>query len=139
MRHFRIILLFMAFIICFSCEEQGWIVKCPDCIADEPTDANLEIRFDASQYGSFVRINIYEGNLEDSVLFKTYIASGTKSSVPVTLNKLYTVTATYYIPENYYIAVDSAFPRVRYDKNTCDDPCFFIYDRIVDLRLKYTK
>jgi hypothetical protein len=137
-RYIRLFIL-LTIVLCFSCEEQGWIVRCPDCTANEPDQASLEIKFDDPQFGNTVMINIYEGDLEDSVLYKTYYVSGTKTTVPVTLNKRYTVTATYYIPDNYYIAVDSAYPRVRYDKNTCDDPCYFVYDKIVDVRLRYTK
>jgi hypothetical protein len=57
----------------------------------------------------------------------------------VPINKKYTATATYYKSDIKYVAVDSATPRVKYDKNQCDDPCYFVYDRVVDLRLKYTK
>jgi hypothetical protein len=94
---------------------------------------------DPPYYGNSILINIYEGNLEDSVLYDSFQASGTQATIPVTINKKYTVTATYYIPDNYYVAVDSATPRVKFDKTQCDDPCYFVYDKKIDLRLKYTK
>jgi len=65
------------------------------------------------------------------------MASGPGFELPVSLNKKYTVTATYQIDGDTYIAVDSAFPRVKYTKEQCEDPCYFVYDRIVDLRIKY--
>jgi len=133
------ILFLIILVISFSCEEQGLFVKCPACTAEEPLKTNLEIKIEPSLYGIATLIKVYEGNLEDSVLYSSYSSSGTSTTIPVTINKKYTVTATYYKPGNYYIAVDSATPRVRYNKEQCDDPCYFVYDRVVDLRLKYTK
>ncbi len=133
------IFLVFAFILCFSCEDQGLIVKCPDCTADEPIKTDLEVKMDLANFGLETQINVYEGNIEDSVLYSSFKTSGTQTTIPVTLNKKYTVTATYYIHDNYYIVIDSATPRVRYDKTQCDDPCYFVYDKSIDLRLKYTK
>jgi hypothetical protein len=133
------IFLIIAFIFLFSCEDQGLIVKCPDCTTDEPIKTNLEIKTDLAYLGNETQINIYEGNIEDSILYFSYKTSGTLTKINVTLNKKYSATATYYIPDNYYIALDSATPRVRFDKTKCDDPCYFVYDKIIDLRLKYTK
>jgi hypothetical protein len=55
----------------------------------------------------------------------------------VTLNKKYTATAMYYYADNNYVVVDSAFPKVKYEKDQCNDPCYFVYDRVVNLRLHY--
>jgi hypothetical protein len=130
--------LFLILVICFSCEEQGLFVKCPDCTAEEPIETNLEIKIDLNFYGNITLIKVYEGNLEDSVLYSSYQSPGKVTTIPVTINKKYTVTATYYIQGDYFIAVDSATPRVKYDKEQCDNPCYFVYDRICNLRLKYT-
>ncbi len=130
------LLLATTLILFFSCEDQGLIIKCPDCKTEEPTSTDLEVQLDE---GPITQINVYEGNLEDSVMYSSYQTSSPSYSIPVTLNKKYTVTATYFLKDNYYIAIDSATPRVRYDKSQCDDPCYFVYDRKIDLRLKYTK
>jgi len=133
------ILLFVAFCLLFSCEKQGLIVYCPDCTAEEPEMAQLQIKVDINQYGSATIITVYEGNLEDGIVYKTIQSGGKEATVSVTLNKKYTITATYYIPGNEYVAVNSVTPRVRYTKDQCDDPCYYVYDRVVNLRLKYTK
>jgi hypothetical protein len=133
--------LFLAiiFVLSFSCEDQGLIVKCPDCKADEPSETDLNVKLDVAYYGYQTVINVYEGNLEDSILYRSFEVTGNHTSVTVNLNKKFTVTATYYIPDDYYVAIDSATPRVRFDKTKCDDPCYFVYDKDIDLRLKYTK
>jgi hypothetical protein len=129
----------IAMIFFFSCEDQGLIVKCPDCVSDEPVKTSLEVKLSSGYKGAFTLINVYEGNLEDSILYNTYNVSATYTTIPVTLNKKYTLTATYYHPDNYYVTIDEATPRVKFEKNQCDDPCYFVYDKEVDLRLKYTK
>jgi hypothetical protein len=135
-----IIKVFLLFIIVFffSCEKEPLIVKCTDCFAEEPLKISLDVKLDNNYFGATTIIKVYEGNLEDSVLYSTYSTSRTTTTIPVTLNKKYTVTATYYIPTNHYIAIDSATPRVIYEKSKCDDPCYFVYDKKIDLRLKYT-
>lgn len=133
------ILLTVILVLFFSCEDQGLIIKCPDCTSSEPLKTNLNIKLDEAYNGYRTVINVYEGNLEDSVLYTSVQVTYNHTSVSVSINKKYTVTATYYIRNDYYIAIDSATPRVRYDKTKCDDPCYFVYDKDIDLRLKYTK
>ena len=135
MRRFSRIFLFLVLAFSFSCEEQGWFVKCSECESSEPERTYLELKLKGAD--SPVLVNIYEGELEDSVLFFTATTSITEYSVEVGINREYTATATYHIDGNIYIAVDSAIPRVKYTKDQCDDPCYFVYDRILDLRLKY--
>jgi hypothetical protein len=132
------ILFFFVLVFTFSCEEQGFIVKCSECTADEPVDAVLEVKLDPDYYYDSL-IQIWEGNLEDSLLLGSYTSHTETFTQSVTLNKKYTVTATYHTSDKTYVAVDSSTPRVRYDKSQCQDNCYFVYDRILDLRLKYTK
>jgi hypothetical protein len=139
MRTTVLLFLFLILVFCFSCEEQGLIVKCPDCTAEEPLETNLEIKLESSPYGRLTLVQIYEGNLEDSVLYSSYHTTRPSTALSVTINKKYTVTASYYISNNQYIAVDSATPKVKYDKDQCDEPCYYVYDKVVNLRLKYTK
>ncbi len=134
----KIKLLLLVTIVFFSCEDQGFIVKCPDCLADEPVNTDLEIKLDFDA-GNPVLVKVFEGNLEDSVLYNSVNVLASSTTISVTMNKKYTVTATYHIGDNYYTTVDSATPRVRYEKDLCDKPCYFIYDKTIDLRLKYTK
>ena len=137
----RILFLFLLSTL-FSCEENGLFINCPDCFEEEPFETDIEIRLKiVTNWWAPTLINIYEGNLEDSILYKSFHSTGTNvmTTVKVPINKKYTITATYYISDSEYIAVDSATPRVRYDKEQCDNPCYLVYDRKCDLRLKYTK
>ena len=140
MKNLLKIISYLILTISFSCEDQTLFVKCDDCTTDEPIATNLTIKLDNYGYSGGTIINVYSGNIEDSILLRTLeTRNQTETSISVTLNKKYTVTALYYIPGKYYTAVDSATPRVSYIKDQCTDPCYYVYDRVIDLRLKYTK
>ena len=131
---FRImVLFFLAFL--FSCEEQGTIVNCDDCTNEEPLDASLDIKLSESELGSSVLIRVYEGNLEDNILEREYTTMSLSTSVTVSINRKYTVTATYNRSDGTYTAVDSATPKVRYTTDQCDEPCYYVYDRKLNLKL----
>jgi hypothetical protein len=133
------ILFLVVLAISFSCEEQIIFVACSDCTEAEPTRTELVIKLDSNYSGDDPLINVYEGNLNDNILYDSFYAIGGASTVPVTLNKKYTITATYFISFNTYIVVNSVTPRVVYEKRQCDIPCYFVYDKTVDMRLKHIK
>jgi hypothetical protein len=121
--------------ILFSCEENGWFTNCSDCLTTEPERANLIIKLSETDIQAVV--NIYEGELEDSILYHSTMPMSSIYNLIVGLNKKYTATATYYIEGNTYTAVDSATPKVRFTETQCKEACYFVYDREIDLRLKY--
>jgi hypothetical protein len=128
--------LLIILILVFSCEEQGIFVNCSDCVEEEPLTAELTADLDPQYFYSAV-IEIWEGNLEDSISVGKFTVFSKSFSQQVVLNKKYTITATYWVDNAIYIAVDSATPRVRYDKSQCENPCYFIYDRRCNLKLKF--
>jgi len=131
----------LIFIIIFSCDENPIFIDCNDCFDTEPEYATLLIRLDNNLSGGFsppAIVRIYEGNLEDNILRYEYYVNGNKWEVDVALNKKYTITATYTDSKGIrYVAVDTAYPRLKYEKSQCDNPCYYIYDRVVNLVIKY--
>lgn len=131
-----ILLLIMT--ILFSCEEKGLITDCNDCTQDEPLTAILEAEIDAD-YGKGVVIMVWEGRLEDNLLLDSLKIMTSSYQRKVNINQTYTLTATYIVNDKKYTAVDSATPRVRYTTDYCEEPCYYVYDLSLNLRLKYTK
>jgi hypothetical protein len=122
-----------------SCEDNGMIVNCQECATEEPVNAEIEIKLDIQTYGDPVIINVYDGNIEEGVINSTHTAGGNRITIVLRINKRYTFSAIYSTPTGSYTVIDSALPRVAYNKDQCDDPCFYVYDKVVNLRLKYTK
>jgi hypothetical protein len=131
------VITFFILCIALSCDDQSFFIQCSDCVPDEPITAELNAELDPDHfYGAL--IEIWEGNIEDSIQYGSYTALNRSFTQSVTLNKKYSITATYYVSEDIYIAVDSATPRVKYDKSSCEEPCYYIYDTKLNLKLKYT-
>jgi hypothetical protein len=131
------IFLFVTLIIILSCDDKAFFVQCSECTPEEPSTAELYADLDSDHYyGALVQI--WEGNLEDSILVGDYTTYSKTFIQSVTLNKTYTITATYLISGSKYITVDSATPRVKLEKSQCEEQCYYIYDRKCNLRLKYT-
>jgi hypothetical protein len=122
--------------VCFSCEDKGWFADCSDCTSSEPRMTTLVVKL--KDIDAPVYVNIYEGELEDSVLYDFTEFFGTEYTPMVNLNKRYTITATYHIDGNIYTAIDSATPKVKFTEDQCEEACYYVYDKVVDLRLKYT-
>lgn len=133
-------IFFILIIITFSCEKE-FIIKCADCVSEEPVTTQLIIKVNIGPGpGAYLTtVSLYEGNIEDNILITAYPATGEVISPTVSLNKKYSVAATYLDGDKEYIAIDSAIPRVSYEKTECTNPCYFVYDRTIDVRLKYTK
>lgn len=133
------IFLFIAMVLFFSCEDPGAVViNCGDCLSEEPTEASLRIKLD--YLGNRLTVNIYEGNLEDNILYETFTTSSEIAYHTVLINKKYTLTVSYLLSGGInYIAVNSVNPHVVYDEDDCEEPCYYVYDRDVNLKLKYTK
>jgi len=129
------IIVLSMMVLLFSCDKHP-IVNCSECEQEEPVKAKLELRLE-NGYNS--TIEIYEGNLEDSIIYISLFSIRNLIDQYVPLNRKYTITATYYDRGNRYVVVNSVIPRVVYDEYSCEEPCYYIYNRKVDLRLKYRK
>ena len=128
-------------LIMFSCDKSILSVNCSGCTKEEPKTAEISISLNnisPFNYGEVV-VCVYSGNLEDNILLTTFSANNPDQVTTVTLNKKYTFTATYQISGSNYTTVDAIFPRTKYEASACTDPCYYVYDTKVNLKLKYTK
>lgn len=123
-----------------SCEKEFLVfVNCSQCLPEEPEFANIRIRvlIDPS-ITTAPLINVYEGTGTEGRLIYSYKQMNeTSNSVEVALNRTYTFEAIYYAGSTVVRCIDSVRPSVKYTKSDCDEPCFYIYNNKVDLRLKY--
>jgi hypothetical protein len=130
------ILTILAVTLVFSCEKEPLLIACDDCTTTIPTDAIVRIRIN-NWPNETVIYNVYLGNLEDNILIKSASTSASETSALLPVNKKYTITVQYSMNDAVYIAVDSVYPRVGFNKEQCDDPCYYVYDRTANLSLKH--
>jgi hypothetical protein len=128
----------VAVTLLFSCEDNKYFTNCDDCESVEPVTAML--RADLDPYHSRgVIVMVWEGRIEDHVLFDSIRIYTSTYEKLVPLNRTYTITALYLIDNKSYTALDSATPRARYTEDLCNEPCYYVYDKSCNLKLKYTK
>jgi hypothetical protein len=137
-RAIKIVFLFVVSIL-FSCEKFREFPGCNDCLDTEPSRAQLKFKIESS-YGVAVELKVYEGELSDSILIYTQTLTYyyPDFKINVALNKKFSATGKYVINKISYTVIDAAIPKVVYEKDRCDDPCYYIYGNTIDLRLKKT-
>ena len=124
-------------LILLSCNEKIIFVTCSECVADEPTTASIELKLEP-EASNWVTVRVYRGNIEDSVLVDTFTSSAAEETYTGDVNTRYTFSAEYFSQTGRRtIAFDTAYPRVKFEDKQCDNPCYFVYDNKVNLRIKY--
>ncbi len=122
-----------------SCEDS--IVKdCGDCYPEGVETATLIISFRNTDYIPVnPKVTLYEGAIEDGIILAEYSIEDPYSYTvyDALLYKDYTATLEFTLDGRRYITTAGACPKVGYDDTSCDEPCWFIYDNVLDLKLRY--
>ena len=137
LRPMKILVISLLVGVCFltACEDL-YIVDCSECELTEPTTCNLHIKLGQRINGRPYEVIIYRGTIEDGIVIDS-ISSGTSFYHRVSLNSEYTVTATVVINGKEYTAVDSTRPKVDVITDACDETCYYVVNRTINLKIKY--
>jgi hypothetical protein len=139
MKYSKRIIFILLLVVLFSCEDNKYFTNCDSCTSEEPHETILSIDIDKPNEKG-VKIVIYEGRLEDNIVYDAItLNSSTSYDKKVSLNRTYTITATYIISGKSYTVVNSTSPRVRYTETLCQEPCYYVYDNTANLKRKYVK
>jgi len=130
----------LLFLLFFSCED-GFVTDCRKCTEGGIGDVKLELYLGGpTVYEPFYKtVTVYEGAIEDSLILRRFSSELGYIEIDAMLYKNYTVTLGFVINGKRYVTVDAVCPKVRYDESSCDQPCYYIYDNVADLRLRYDK
>ena len=133
-------LISLFFLLLFSCED-GFVTDCRKCVEGRIGNVKLELLLGGSTvYEPFYKtVTVYEGEIEDSLILRRLGTELGYLEIDAMLYKNYTVTLQFAIKGKNYISVDALCPKVRYDESSCDQPCYYVYDNVADLRLGYIK
>jgi hypothetical protein len=129
----------LALLMLFSCEDGG-ITDCDTCDPGGISQPQLTIYIRNSEYvPANPVVTIYEGAIEDSIVLRRMSVNESYSYITydAVLYKDYTATLEFFLNSVKYVAIGAACPKVRYDESTCDEPCYYLYDNVIDLRLRY--
>jgi hypothetical protein len=122
-----------------SCEED--IVRdCGECYPGGIETATLIISFRNTEYIPVnPTVTLYEGAVEDGIILAEYSIGDPYSYInyDALLYKDYTATLEFTLDGRRYITTAGACPQLGYDDTSCDEPCWFVFNNILDLRLRY--
>ncbi len=133
------IIVALTLLLLFSCEKGG-LTDCTKCDTSENYLVQLEIYIRSPDYvPSNPSVTVFEGAIEDSIVLKRISVNESYSYVTfdALLYKDYSASVEFTLDGKKYVTVGAASPKVRYDETTCDQPCYYVYDNVIDLRLRY--
>ena len=138
-RSFKIYFLTIILLLLLSCDGKFVIVNCDECTEEEPKTVNLSLAIE-TETDNVAQIDVYKGVIEDNILLDSFTTTSASYTYSVDVNVRYTFAAKY---ENIFfsgktiVVVSTVYPRVRYEKAQCENNCYYVYDKKVNLRVKY--
>lgn len=128
-----------AVLLVFSCEED-YMTDCRECDPEYPVQPVLEILYrNPETIPPNPKVTLFEGAIEDSIIIRIFYIEEPVSflTFDAILYKDYSATLEFIFEGQKYITTGAARPKVRYDETSCDEPCYYVYDNVIDLRLRY--
>lgn len=129
----------IAVLLLFSCE-QSHMTDCRECNPEYPVQPVLKILYrNPETIPLNPKVTLFEGAIEDSIIIRNFYIEEPVSFLTFNaiLYKDYSATLEFIFEGQKYIATGAACPKVRYDESSCDEPCYYVYDNVIDLRLRY--
>lgn len=147
MRNINTLLIFSILIITFlisSCDDDGYKtipsendVNCFDCYAEKPDLMPIELVFNPINQDDVINFTVYSGNAFTSAIYLTGDTHFQTIRIDVKPDQKYTIVAVYNRNGTKYNVINDCYPKMKYFKNVCDEPCYYPNSIKCDLNLKY--
>lgn len=93
------------------------------CYTDAPNELLVKLKLSSSPDGTPVKVRMYEGNVDDGVLFDSLETTSAEESYYLPVNEYYSAEAEYSDGEITIIAVDG--DRLNHESfENCDQTCY---------------
>lgn len=133
------IILAAIILLLFSCEEE-YLTNCSQCDTSDNYAVRLRISLrNPERIPENPVVTLYEGPVSDGIILERYNIIDPNAVIyyNAILYKDYSATLEVRYDGKNYVTTAGACPKVRYDETTCEEPCWYVYDNILDLRLRY--
>jgi hypothetical protein len=134
-----IFLILLSIFLPSSCEDSVILVDCDKCYSLDLSSNkySLEIKVTIDDENTAVPITLYRGDSDNGEI----ISEDTINSTPYYTDNLefdnrYSAIAKYSHNGRVIFAVDGKMLKKKYEKSSCDNPCYIIQGDVLDLRLK---
>lgn len=137
--YFYIIIgLFLVSAFAYQACSESLILKvdCDECYNDEPEMSDLTIKVSISTENDSVPIIIYRGKPEIGNIMRIDTLTTSEASFQLTVNNYYSVEAKYKDGARTIIAVDGKNMDTKKVTDYCDQECFVVTGKELDVRLK---
>jgi hypothetical protein len=134
-------IVFFVILLCIpkqSCDDPFiFRIDCSECFTSPPDYTLVYITVNRNAENPKIPITIYYGPFEDNNIAAVDTARSNKIWISLQTNKHYTLKGEYYKNDRLYNVINGTHLRLRYDDETCDEPCYYIIGDEVDLTLKF--
>lgn len=136
------LILFFAALLVSSCdfeyyadEDECEYPDYSDCNTIEPFFGNLQIKSTINQEYTVNYVTLYEGFVEENIVFKEIDVTENLISVEVPVDRRFSAKALYIKGIDTIAVIDGTFVK-KNDKQYCDSVCWSLSGLELDLRLK---
>ena len=114
-------------------------IDCSECEFSEPDYGYLELTFSKHNLPSGIPFVVYEGKIEENKIVLMDTSFNTTHYIEgLGLKKYYSVKATYHSKDGMrYNVVDGSKIKSKYTTDACDDDCWVIVGKDINLTIKY--
>jgi hypothetical protein len=134
----RCLILFSICLVFISCKEKLFTgdVNCADCYSPKPDSAYMTIRFTINADYKVVPFVLYRGDFEDNQVDWIDTSRTATKDVWVRIDQQYSVKAKYSKGDKTLYAVDGGKIKVLLVTGTCDQDCYVIKDKTMNLEIR---
>lgn len=123
----------------FSCED-SFVGDCSECYPEGQPPAKLKIIYRDSDFFPYTPVlTLYAGAAEDGIIINRYEIDMANFYIELDAiyYKDYSATLEFSYEGRKYITTAGACPQSGFDESSCEEPCYFLYGNVLDLRLRY--
>ena len=111
-------------------------VDCSECYTDEPEYGEIELKLTINDENPEIKITLYKEKFDATNPIYSEIVETTSIQLVIRTNIEYVVKAEYLKNGRSYHVVNRAKLKTKLDKENCDEHCYYIVGKSVDLRIK---
>lgn len=134
-----IFLILLSIFLPYSCEDSIILVDCNECysLKEVSNGYSIEIKVTIDSENKAVPITLYRGDIDNGEIISEEIAySSTYFTELLEFGNHYSAIAKYFHKGRTIFTVDGKMLKKKYEKSSCDNPCYIIQGDVLDLRLK---
>jgi hypothetical protein len=141
MKNTVILLIISLLFLLSGCGGTIWMKEgeCDYCYSEKPELVSANLIFSGhiiqEDEASSIWYTVYDGEAFNSEVIEEGYVNKSDFKVYLEPSKTYTVVAIYFLRDKTYYVINECFTKIKYLRQTCDNPCYYVYDIQCELNL----